>query len=56
MIRWQIQFVFQERSEVPSTALTQFLERTQLTDAFSIVTFFEGLGNLLGDQRFVSPH
>lgn len=53
MMRWQIQFVFQERNEVPSTALTQFLERTQLTDAFSMVTFFERLGDLLGDQRVV---
>ena len=53
MMRWQIQFVFQERGEVPSTALTQFLESTQLTDAFSMVTFFERLGNLLGKQRVV---
>ena len=53
MIRWQIQFVFQERGEVPSTALAQFLASTQLTDAFSMVTFFERLGNLLGDQRVV---
>ena len=53
MIRWQIQFVFQERGAVPSTALAQFLEGTQLTDAFSMVTFFERLGNLLEDQRVV---
>ena len=53
MMRWQIQFVFQERGEVPPTALTQFLESTQLTDAFSMVTFFERLGNLLGKQRVV---
>ena len=53
MIRWQIQFVFQERGEVPSTALARFLESTQLTDAFSMVTFFERLGNLLGGQRVV---
>ena len=53
MMRWQIQFVFQERGEVPSTALTQFLESTQLTDAFSMVTFFERLGNLLDKQRVV---
>ena len=53
MMRWQIQFVFQERGEVPSTALRQFLESTQLTDAFSMVTFFERLGNLLGKQRVV---
>ena len=53
MIRWQIQFVFQKRGEVPSAALTQFLERTQLTDAFSMVAFFERFGNLLGAQRVV---
>ncbi len=53
MLRWQIQFVFQERGDVPSTALTQFLESTQLTDAFSMVTFFERLGNLLDKQRVV---
>ena len=53
MMRWQIQFVFQERGEVPSPALAQLLESTQLTDAFSMVTFFERLGNLLGAQRIV---
>ena len=53
MMRWQIQFVFQERGEVPPTALAQLLESTQLTDAFSLVTFFERLGNLLGAQRIV---
>ena len=53
MMRWQIQFVFQKRGEVPSATLTQFLERTQLTDAFSMVAFFEQFGNLLGAQRVV---
>ena len=53
IIRWQIQFVFQERGEVPPVALTQFLEGTQLTDAFSMVAFFEQLRNLIGDQRVV---
>ncbi len=53
MMRWQIQAVFQKRGDVPSETLTKFLEQTQLTDAFSMVAFFEGLGNLLGDQRVV---
>lgn len=53
MMSWQIQFVFQERGEAPSTALTRFLEDTQLTDAFSMVTFFERLGNLLRGQRII---
>ena len=51
MMLWQIQSVFQKRGEVPSEALARFLERTQLTDAFSMVAFFEEFGNLLGDQR-----
>ena len=53
MMRWQIQAVFQKRGDVPSETLTKFLEQTQLTDAFSMVAFFERLGNLLGDQRIV---
>ena len=51
MMLWQIQSVFQRRDEVPSEALARFLERTQLTDAFSMVAFFEKFGKLLGDQR-----
>ena len=53
MMLWQIQSVFQKRGEVPSEALARFLEHTQLTDAFSMVAFFEEFGNLLGAQRVV---
>ena len=51
MMLWQIQAVFQKRGEVPSAALARFLARTQLTDAFSMVAFFEEFGKLLGAQR-----
>ena len=53
MMLWQIQSVFQRRDEVPSEALARFLARTQLTDAFSMVAFFEEFGKLLGDQRVI---
>ena len=53
MIRSQIQFVFQKRSDVPPAALTQLLENTHLTDHFSMMTFFEQLGSLLGNHRVV---
>ena len=53
MIRRQIQFVFQKRSNIPPAALTQLLENTHLTDHFSMMTFFEQLGSLLGDHRVV---
>ena len=46
-IRRQIERVFQKRSGTPSEALTQLLERTTLTDHFSMVQFFENLGNLV---------
>ena len=53
MIRRQINFVFRKRGDVPPEALTQFLENTHLTNHFSMVTFFEQLGSLLGHQRVV---
>ena len=53
MIRRQIQFVFQKRSDVPPAALMQLLENIRLTDHFSMMTFFEQLGSLLGDHRVV---
>ncbi|MXV83619.1 hypothetical protein F4X88_03610 [Candidatus Poribacteria bacterium] len=53
MMHRQIQFVFQKRGEVPPAALTQLMENTSLTDHFSMMTFFEQLGSLLGYQRVV---
>ncbi len=53
MIRRQIQFVFQKRGTVLPEVLTQFLENTHLTDHFSMTTFFEQLGKLLGAHRVI---
>ena len=46
-INRQIKSLFQKRGEVPSEALTQFLENTTLTDHFSMEIFFENLGSFL---------
>lgn len=53
MIRSQIKFVFRKRDEPLPDALTQFLENTRLTDHFSMMAFFEQLGNLLRHHRIV---
>ena len=57
-INRQIKSVFQKRGEVPSEALTQFLENTTLTDHFSMEAFFENLKSFLDNafrnQRFAS--
>ncbi len=57
-INRQIKSVFQKRGEVPSEALTQFLENTTLTDHFSMEAFFENLesflDNDLRNQRLAS--
>ena len=53
MIRSQIRVTFQKRGEVPPEPLTQFLENRPLTDHFSMMTFFEQLGSLLGHHRVV---
>ena len=57
-INRQIKSVFQKRSEVPSEALTQFLENTTLTDHFSMEAFFESfksfLDNAFRNQRLAS--
>lgn len=50
MIREQIEAVFQRREEVPSKALTRFLERTLLTDHFSMRQFFRQLAPLLNSN------
>ena len=43
----QMESVFQKRGGAPSEALTEFLEDTTLTDAFSMVMFFRHLANFL---------
>ena len=53
MIRSQIKFVFQKRGDVLPETLTQFMENTRLTNHFSMMTFFEQLGSLLGHHRIV---
>ncbi len=49
-INRQIKSVFQKRGEVPSEALTQFLENTTLTDHFSMEVFFENLKSFLDND------
>ena len=49
-INRQIKSVFQKRGEVPSEALTQFLENTTLTDHFSMEVFFENLESFLDND------
>ena len=49
-INRQIKNVFQKRGEVPSEALTQFLENTTLTDHFAMEVFFENLESFLNDD------
>ena len=49
-INRQIKSVFQKRGEVPSEALTQFLENTTLTDHFSMEAFFENLETFLDND------
>ncbi|MCY3724814.1 MAG: AAA-like domain-containing protein [Candidatus Poribacteria bacterium] len=53
MIRREIEIVFQKREKNPSAALTQFLEKTDITDNFSMMTFFQQLSNFLQNQRVV---
>lgn len=53
LLRTQIQFVLQERSEAHQEKLRRFLENSQLTDAFSMIDFFQELVNLLGSRRVV---
>lgn len=53
MIRDQITTVLRQRDEKTSVELMLFLEQTQLTDSFSMRTFFQQLYNLLENQRIV---
>ena len=52
-IREEVEKVFQKRGRVPSEALHQYLEGTQVTDHLSMLRFFTGLENLLKPQRLV---
>ena len=53
MIRREIETVFQKRGETLSASLTQFLEKINLTDAFSMITFLQQLSGFLEDKRVV---
>ena len=53
LIRGQIETVLRQRRKNASGELTQFLEHTQLTDSFSMLSFFEQLDNLLENQHIV---
>ena len=49
----EIKSVFQKRGKSPSDALNKFLANAQITEPISMREFFEGLGGLLENQRFV---
>ena len=52
-IREEVEKVFQKRGHVPSKALHQYSEGTQVTDHLSMLRFFTELENLLKPQRVV---
>ncbi len=45
--------VFQKRGENPSDKLSSYLATVEITESVSMREFFENIGNLLEDQRFV---
>ena len=49
----EIKSVFQKRGKGPSDALNRFLANAQITESISMREFFEDLGGLLENQRFV---
>ena len=49
----QIKGVFQKRRENPPERLSDFLENAEITEHISMRRFFEDLGSLLDNQRFV---
>ena len=53
MVQREIETVFQKREEAFSAPLTQFLEETNLTDEFSMITFFQQLSGFLENKRVV---
>ncbi len=52
-IREEIEKVFQKRGQLPSEALSQFLENAQITDHLSMRRFLTKLANALKHQRIV---
>ena len=53
MIHREIEIVFQKRGQIPSGVLTEFLKKTDITDNFSMMMFFQRLSNFLQNQRVV---
>ncbi len=53
LMRTEIETVFRRRGETQSEALTQFLANTNLTDDFSVMTFFQQLSSFLTEKRVV---
>ena len=53
MIRREIEIVFQKRGEILPVVLTHFLEKTDITDDFSMMTFFQQLSSCLQNMRVV---
>ena len=49
----QIKNVFQKRQEAPADRLNRFLANAKITEHISMRKFFEDLGSLLEEQRFV---
>ena len=49
----EIARVFEKRGIVPSEALNQLLENTELTDHVAMLEFFQEFGAFLGDKRLV---
>ncbi len=49
----EIKCVFEDRRNVPSETLSQFLENTKLTDHVAMHRFFQQFGTLLGDEKLV---
>ena len=53
MLRKEIVDFYHKRGKEPSNDLTQFLENTQLTDAFSMITYFQLLSGFLDNKKVV---
>jgi len=53
MLRKEIESVFQKRGKTLSEDLTLFFDNIQLTDAFSMITFFQQLSDFLQNSKVV---
>ena len=53
LLRKEIVDFYHKRGKEPSNDLTQFLENTQLTDAFSMITYFQLLSGYLDNKKVV---